>query len=119
MSEHIERSLRQLPDPVPPPTLAPVVMARIAREANRERGAAGVGAANRREPLFWLWMAAGFAVVLGVTVYGWRGGMPVPVLPSLRFGSSLALMPAEGPATLFVAIGLLLYLAGLFAPLRR
>jgi hypothetical protein len=55
-----------------------------------------------------------------VTVYGWRGAVSQPVLVSWPMGiNGLGLVPAEGLTAVVLAIGLLLYLAGLFAPLRR
>jgi hypothetical protein len=108
--------MARLPEPAPPPALAATVMARIAREAARDAVAAP--ARRRREGLAWLCALAGLAVVFGLSAWGWIGAaLPHPMSWSIGPGIP-DVLPVEGPAVPLLALGLLLYLAGLFAPLR-
>jgi hypothetical protein len=120
MNDDIRPLISQLPEPAPPTTLTASVMARIAREADRETAPATAAFARQRgEWIFWLWITTGLAIVLGSTVQGWLSGGSLPDLTSPRIGfGGLTLMPFDGPVTVFIAIGVLVYLAGLFAPLR-
>ena len=117
MIDDIRPLLAHLPDVEPPSTLHAQVMARIARHAE------SVPAASRstRVPaarFFWVRVMTGLAIVLGVTVEGWlRAGM-LPDVMSARVGfGSATLMPVDGPVVLLIAVGLVVYLTGLFAPL--
>jgi hypothetical protein len=58
-------------------------------------------------------------VVFCATAWRWLVTGALPDLTSPRIGrDSLALAPIDGPAVLVLGLGLLLYLGGLFAPLR-
>jgi hypothetical protein len=118
MNDEIGPLLARLPDPEPPATLSATVMARIAREPDRaSRGAMARDLQYRDRP-FRARILAGVLVVLAVTVHGWVSAGSVPDVVSWRMGLP-RLVPIEGPAALLVAIGLLVYVRGLFAPLRR
>jgi hypothetical protein len=123
MKDPIEPLLARLPEPSPPPALTATVMARIARESAPARSAdraVRTPAASLGERLGAVWALAGVIFVVWVTVNGWIGVGPARAVTSFRIGSGrLVLMPVEGWASLFLCVGLVLYLVGLFAPLRR
>ena len=113
--------MKQLHEPTPPPSLQATVLARVAREADRQsETAADAPASAPRQPNrpVWLWTLAGFVIVLGASVYGWVEAGSLPDVTSPRIGGSLALIPMEGPTALAIGLGLLIYMAGLVAPLR-
>lgn len=116
MIDEIGPLLARLPDPEPPSTLSATVMARISREPDRQELVARE--AVPRDRPFRAHILAGVVVVLAVTVHGWIGGASVPDVVSWRIGLP-QLVPSGGPAALLIAIGLLVYVRGLFAPLRR
>ena len=110
--------LARLPEPTPPSTLTATVMARIEREA-QEKVAALAVPARLPEVRAWLWTTVGVALVLGVLIYGSFEAKAMPDFISARIGIGRApLMPIEGSAILLLGLGLLVYLAGLFAPMR-
>jgi hypothetical protein len=123
----LKERLADLPEPTMPEGLAARTMARIARledepatPASRspEGGVLGVGGTGRA----WALALAGHAVGFGALVFVLlTGGSSASDLTSSRIGGlgSLAGIPETAPVTLALATGLLLYLAGLFAPLRR
>lgn len=121
MIDDLHASMTHLREPAPPPTLKATVMARIAREADREPADAAAEAASakrRRERPMWLWTFAGLVVVLCASAYAWLEGGLLPDLISPRMAGGLASIPTQGPAALILALGLLVYMAGLLAPLR-
>lgn len=121
MNDTLGAVMTQLQEPAPPTTLKATVMARIAREADREQpdaAAQAVRLRRRRESPAWLWTLAGLVVVLGVTAYGWFEAGALPDVTSPRTAGGLSLIPTEGPLALIVGLGLLVYMAGLIAPLR-
>ena len=57
--------------------------------------------------------------VIAAVAQGYLESGALPDLTSARIGlSRVTVMPMEGPAQLVVAIGALVYLVGMFAPLR-
>ena len=118
MIDEIGPLLARLPDPEPPSTFSTTVMARIAREPDRQRQELVAREAVPRDRPFRAHILAGVVVVLAVTVHGWIGAASVPDIVSWRIGLPPR-VPSGGPAALLVAIALLLYVRGLFAPLRR
>ena len=124
----LESDLKQLPEPAVPEGLAAGVTARIARidldpgEARTPRaGRAQMTAAEaRRDRLAWAAALVGLAVSLGAQVYRVAVG-EVTLGTSLQTIGGIAglveMLPAS-PAVGVLAIGLLMYLAGLFAPMR-
>ena len=113
--------MKQLDEPAPPASLRANVMAQIARDVDRRRVATADGTARapRRESAVWLRMLAGLAVVLSANVYAWLEAGSLSDFIAPRIGpASRALIPMEGPAALVMGLGLLIYLAGLLAPLR-
>jgi hypothetical protein len=113
--------MKQLDEPAPPASLRANVMARIARDADRQRMAAAEKLVQPpRRDLAWLWTFAGLAIVLSATVYGWLAGGSRPNFTSPRIGpGTFALIPQNLPAALIVLAGILIYLPALFAPLRN
>ena len=116
-----------MPQPVTPPDLAGVVMARIAQLPEPVRAGAMARSAIRRAPARTLnWsgavtlaggLLAGIALMLAMPLGPEAlGGLVMP-----RFGSigGLASMPASAPVLLAICGGLALYAVGLFAPVRR
>lgn len=120
MIDNIGPLLARLPDPESPSTLAATVMARVAREAERRSEQGAVPAPQHRERLSWIRVVAGALVVLAIIVHAWLTAGSVPDVASWRVGvQRLVLIPVEGPAALLIGAGVLLYVTGLFAPLRR
>ena len=111
--------LARLPEPMPPSTLTATVMARIEQEAEQKAAAAGTVPVRRLEMRAWLWTFVGVALVVGVLISAALDARAMPDFTSSRIGLGRApLMPIEGPALLLLGVGLLVYLSGLFAPLR-
>ena len=116
MMEDLETELRRLPEPAAPTTLAAGVMARVTRMSESTDAPAlraAVGSSTRD-----LW--AGVLVLAGVAVVGiaWiSGGSELaPVFDPTSPPSDLLNVPSVG---LWLTAGVLLYLAGLLAPVRR
>lgn len=121
MNDDFSAVMATLREPAPPSAFKPAVMARIARETDRQAAPApgASGLVRRREHRGeWVWIVAGLALVLGASVYQWLATGLLPDLTSPRIGRNLALIPMEGPGALLAGLGLLVYLAGLLAPLR-
>ena len=116
----LESDLTRLAQPTVPEALAASITARIARlddpraadliEASSDRSAWGVVA------------LVGMTVGIGAQVYRLYTGEATLDFTSLRIGGGfdgvVEMLPAS-PAVAVLAAGLLLYLAGLFAPHRR
>jgi len=117
MNDELTPLMTRLPDPAPPPTLTATVMARIARE-EEARHAAVIEPVRRERPA-WPWALVGIAVVIGASAWGWLAAGTVPDLISPRIGTGAPLLTPGGPAAVGITLGLLVYLAGLFAPLRH
>jgi len=120
MTDDLTPVLSQLPEPMPPSTLTATVMARVEREAElRADPMIAVPARRARELQTWLWSFAGIALVMFVFVNGWLSAASLPDVTGSRIGLNRApLMPIETSVSLLLALGLLIYVAGLFAPLR-
>lgn len=112
--------LSRLPEPMPPSTLTATVMARIEREAelHAETNVA-VPVSRARELRTWLLTFVGVALALTAFVNGWLSSGTLPNLTAARIGLNHApLMPIGTSVSVLLALGLMAYLAGLFAPLR-
>lgn len=120
MIDDLKPLLQQLPEPEPPSSIAATVMSRIEREADRRAEAHSVAPARAaRELSTWLWTFIGIALVVILFANGWLSLNTPPDLTSPRVGAGRALLiPIQGPAMGLVGVGLLIYLAGLFGPLR-
>ena len=111
--------LRELPGPDAPGDLASIVMARIAQLP--EPGSAAAAAATVRRP-DWAQtftvlggLVAGLALVLSMPT----GAEALGEFVTPRFSAAGALaLPSSGLAALAICAGLLMYAAGLFAPVR-
>lgn len=129
MTDWIEKTLTRLPEPSAPSVLSAAVMARLSRLADepapahrvvpdatrhsgRERSRRG------RHLLAWAAALAGLAIVSMAWTFGrlagghWPGPISSPLAPR-----SLVSLPPDLSTALGLALGLLLYLGGLFAPL--
>jgi hypothetical protein len=113
MNDDLAPILSTLPEPVAPSSMTASVMARIAREAD-----AAVAVEHPRERPTWVWSVVGLTVVVAAAIYGWINGIGLPDLLGSKVGGRPALLPMGGPLTAVMTVGLLIYLAGLFAPLR-
>jgi hypothetical protein len=125
MIDEVAPTMTRLPDPAPPASLAVNVMARIARlpdgrslarpaEPSKVKSESGRGGR-----LAWGWGLAGAVIAFGTYVRSEMATGTLPDLTSSRIGHmQLVTMPVE-PAMLILGLGLLLYLKGLFSPLRR
>ncbi len=120
MTDDLTPVLSQLPEPMPPSTLTATVMARIEREAELEADSMiTVPVSRARELQTWFWTFAGIALVVFVFINGWVSAGSLPDFTASRIGLTAApLMPIGTSVSLLLAFGLLVYLAGLFAPLR-
>ena len=122
MNDDFIIQIAKLNEPPPPASLKAVVMARIARDADAPRVVSAATTASprrQRDRLVWLWMFAGLAIVGGASAYGWFLEGTAPNLTSPRFAPvTMSLIP-QGDAAMVIGLGLLVYLAGLFRPLRR
>lgn len=123
MIDDLTPVMARLPEPAPPVEFRAAVMARIAREADQEPTAtsrAETAARRRQDRLGWVLPLAGLAIVLCAILYGWLGTGPLPDFTSSRIGSGgVNPVPAAGPIAPVLGFGVLLYLAGLFAPIQR
>ena len=122
MRDELASRLTRLPEPTPPVSLQATVMARIARDADdgpavrRSRVAA---TRALRDRLVWVSVLAGLAVVLCGSAYGWLVDGKWLDLTSPRIGpGGPSLTTLTGPAGLLLGLGLLIFVAGLLAPLR-
>jgi hypothetical protein len=113
MSDDLRPLLERMDEPSPPASLAAGVMARIEREGApaRVRVATSAGGAERA---VWIWALTGLALVIAA----WSS-LPSPssLMPSAGLGGG-RFLPAVGAGLVPLVIGLLLFLKGLFAPLR-
>lgn len=115
----VVRRLTRLSEPPAPATLAANVMARIARESEFSK-VDRVSRASASRRAGWAWAAAGVAIVLGLTVQGFADAAShlEVFMPRTGFGAPVLRSRIPNHAVLLV-LGVLLFLAGLFAPLRR
>jgi hypothetical protein len=126
MIDEVTSTLTRLPDLAPPASLAANVMARVARLSDErsafrpDAGTSLIGMeSSSSERLAWVWGLAGLVIAFGAYVQSEIAGGTLPDLTSWRIGTVQPVtMPVE-PAMLILALGLLLYLKGLFSPLRR
>jgi hypothetical protein len=116
MNDDLASVMSRLPDPAVPATLSATVMARIAREDDA-RAVVPVEV-PRRAWGAWVWSIAGLMIVVGASVWGWMSAGTLPDLLAPRIGPGRQPLLPGGPAAAVIALGLFLYLAGLFAPLR-
>jgi len=123
LSTTLTSELATLPGPETPADLAGIVMARIAQlpESDDVRAPApAAGTVRRRD-----WMqtvttlgglVAGLAVIL--TMPSGAAALGSFMTPRFIATGGLAALPSSGPAALAIAAGLVLYVVGLFAPIR-
>lgn len=131
MIDHVESELRRLPEPVPPAALAGIVMARVWRLAEERTPAslaspALMGSSGEErvgkwhDVLVWAGAFAGLVLVFVSWLHGRLEAGSSLDLVSWRIGAaSVVRMPPNGPAVLGLALGLVIYVAGLFAPIRN
>lgn len=122
MNDEFGELLTRLDEPAPPASLKATVMARIARESEKQDAPAAASATVRvqrgHDRSVWFWVFAGFFLVIVMSGYGWLAEGALPDVASLRVGPVRVALIPESPAVSIVGLGLLAYLAGLFAPLR-
>jgi predicted anti-sigma-YlaC factor YlaD len=115
--QQLEAELRALFEPEPPSTLAPVVMARIARMPMQHAGAPTRAVAMLSTTSRWSGISAALGAYLFALV---QGGSATLTLSQLGNVLQAAWAPSvTSLSTVVFAFGLLLYLFGLFAPLAR
>ena len=130
----LDSSLKRLPEPALPESLAAGIKARMARvsEERNTRKAVVVSTRSRtsasrvsmsagRDVLAWVAALGGIAVGFGTQIYRIARGGGAIDLTSSRVGDwgGLLAAPDASASTLLVAIGLSLYFAGFLAPLMR
>lgn len=116
-------SLRALPMPAPPTYLAGAVLARIAQVDQADSAHAPTVRETRapfstRDWSAWPTALGGLAAGLAIVLSMPQGGVPIDIA-SPRVGgltSGLVAMPSTTTGALVLAAGLVLYVAGLFAP---
>jgi hypothetical protein len=114
MIDDVALLIRRLPEPAPPSSLAASVMARVAREPEHAVPSSAHRSPVRRDPPFAVPLVAGAAVGIGVGAYRLVvAGAGLESVPPTA-GPSLDLLTFA-----LIAMALLVYLVGLFAPLRR
>lgn len=121
MIDDLAPLMTRLPDPTLPASFKATVMARIERDVDLQNAAAAddAAAAPRQHDLpGWLWTLAGLVAVVSASAYGWIETGSMPDFASPRIGQRLVLIPADASTALAIGLGLLLYMAGLLAPLR-
>jgi len=126
VNTHLESQLSRLPEPVPPATLARTIMARVARVAEEQARTAAGHSISREEPVGrwndvvgYVAALAGVAVVLTSWAAGRLQGRWWLEFVSSQIGASdLAPAVPNGIAVLGLTLGLLLFAAGLLAPLH-
>lgn len=125
--DNVASRLRRLPEPAPPPAFSRAVMARVRREAEEHTRGLTSGAmarARQRQPVGWRSVFPWAVALGGITIVfvSWMGGRLVvgssgdPI--SWVFGTLAFGPPRDEAAVPGVALGLLLFMAGMFAPLR-
>lgn len=125
MIDEVASKMTRLPDLAPPASLAANVMARVARlpdERSVVRPAetsAVKTESGRGERLTWGWGLAGLVIAFGTYVRSEMAAGTLPDLTSSRIGHVPLVTMSIEPAMLVLALGLLLYLKGLFSPLRH
>ena len=122
MNDEFGQLMTKLDEPEPPASLKATVMARIARESEKQETPAAAVATARTQRGHdwnaWLCVVAGFCVVILMSGYGWLAEGALPDVASPRLGPVRVALIPDSPTVLIVGLGLLAYLAGLFAPLR-
>jgi hypothetical protein len=121
MIDDLKPLLQDFPEPPPPSSITATVMARIARDVER-RAEDQVTAPERRasDVAAWACTTAGVLAVVTLCFVGWVSSGAFPDLTSARIGLGRpSLIPVGGPLSMLMGLGLLVYLAGLFAPLRN
>jgi len=117
--------LRALPGPDAPGDLASIVMARIAQQPEAgsatdpvtERALAVAHGRDWSQALTALGaLVAGLALIL--TMPSGTAALGDFATPRFSAAAPLAMVPSSGAAALAIGAGLLLYVAGLFAPVR-
>ena len=115
--------LATLPEPETPADLAGIVMARIAQLPESDTVTAPAPGARAVRGRDWMQTAtiigglvAGLAMIVGMP----SGAAALGSFMTPRFIATggLAALPSSGPAALAIAAGLVLYIVGLFAPIR-
>ena len=120
MMDDLTPVLSRLPEPMPSSTLTATVMARIEREAEQKAAdKVAVPVSRGQEFGTWLWTFAGVALVLMGFINGWVWSGVLPNVIDARIGLNHApVMPVGPDVTVFLGLGLIAFVAGLFAPLR-
>ncbi len=122
----LDSELSRQPEPAPPAGLAAAIIARTARideesaPASRLQSRVPVAIA-RSDRLSWAAALVGVVVGLGAQAYALLSGESTLDLTSSRIGwgtNSVLQMLDGGPSVIVLAAGLLLYLAGVFAPIH-
>lgn len=130
MIDDNESDLARLPEPAPPAMLVRTVMARVSRLADERPPAtsgspAAIGrireerVASWKDIPAWVMALAGVAIVLVSWINGrFEAGWWRDFISSQIGTTDQMSTPLNGSAVLALGFGLLIYLAGLFAPLR-
>jgi hypothetical protein len=114
--------LSQMPQVAAPPTLAASVLARIARIDEIAPASVPQGSNARSSTRDWSWWATAAGVVLVVLAMlpgpdgAATSGSGLLAIRGVTMG--LVATPSATIATLLLATGLVVYMAGLFAPIR-
>lgn len=115
-------AMERLTEPAAPSTLETTVMARIARlpAPAQDTATAPEPVGARRDVFAWVLGVAGLALVAGLSAYSWLQPGALSYLGAVRIvGGGSTWMSDSGVNSAMMALGLLLYAAGLFSQVGR
>ncbi len=118
MKDELSILLATLPEPEAPDTMTATVMARLAREEEALQAPA-VAVPARGEWSAWVLAVTGALAVAAVFLGAWWVSGQMPTLWAPHFtGSRPEAVPLAGSLRVYMAIALVVYFVGLFAPVR-
>ncbi len=115
--QQLDAELRSLFEPEPPGSLAPVVMARIHSQPRHHARAPSRARSVLSTSSRWFGLAAAIGAYLFAFVQGQSSTLPLPQADTVL--QALLTPSIANVSTIVFAIGLLLFLVGLFAPWSR
>jgi hypothetical protein len=119
MPDVIEQLGTRIKEPAAPATLAPSVMARIARQSPADDRRVRAAAVQSGSGWWWACAAAGIVMFAALVLRQLLTFDAAPGAFSSRSGMGYVVwLPGAGPDALAVGLALCLLLVGLFAPLR-
>ncbi len=130
MSDQIDYEWARLPEPEPPAAFGRAVMARLSRMADERAlhplaSPASMRSRGGERLTHWIDLAAGAAALAGLAIVlvSWidaqaEAGWSLELWSRQLGTPGMMMLPQSGSVVWALAVGLVLYLAGTFAPLR-